>query len=522
RRPRTPAPRPGSGSTRRSRRYRRQAATRRSRPRSPAAPWPPAAGGRAPPGNATAGTATHTARSFRWRFLAGGAARLDQGLEHVHEGVQVLEAPVDRGEADVGHLVELPQPLHHEGADLPRGDLAVLSVVEHGLRLADDRLEAARRHHPLLAGLEQAGEQLLAAELLARAVVLDHHVRDVVDLLVGGEAPPTAHALAPPPDGGAVAALARIHDPVAVLGAEGTPHGGWRPGEERQWPRIICGSSADHLRHAPWRPHSLVWKAMLKPTSSFSRSAVSLISTGRSCTASTTRCCSSSTWKLNRMRRARAKSERLSVISMLRDSSARPLVAAALAPPAAAGAGGAGDAPWRPGAGGAPEERADPADAADAVWPIDGGAVEGWAGCMASRRSFSSSLSTSKERLLPLHRLALERTPPVGGVASGAAGAAGLAGCGAGASAPSGTPGAGGTCGGDAAPACGAAAPPAAGRPGAVWDGGGDEGSADGDPATVAGGAAAAAARAAADEGFAACGAGGAWPGEAAGPAAPA
>ena len=60
---------------------------------------------------------------------------------------------------------------------------------------------------------------------------------------------------------------------------------------------------------------------------------------------------------------------------MLRDSSARPLVAAALAPPAAAGAGGAGDAPWRPGAGGAPEERADPADAADAVWPIDGGAV---------------------------------------------------------------------------------------------------------------------------------------------------
>src|SRR5205807_6145297 len=120
----------------------------------------------------------------------------------------------------------------------------------------------------------------------------------------------------------------------------------------------------------------------------------------------------SSTWKLKRMRRARANSERLSVISMLRDSSARPLLAAALA--------------WEgPEAGGAPGR------------PAGGVGVAGWAGCMASRRSFSSSFSTSKERLLPLDRLALERGTPAGGAA---AGADGLEGCGAGAAALAGSP----------------------------------------------------------------------------------
>src|SRR6185295_3826133 len=77
-----------------------------------------------------------------------------------------------------------------------------------------------------LARLEQAAQQLLAAELLARAVVLDDHVGDVLDLLVGGEAPAAAQALAPAADGGTVAALPGVHHPVVVLGAEGTLHGG--------------------------------------------------------------------------------------------------------------------------------------------------------------------------------------------------------------------------------------------------------------------------------------------------------
>ena len=30
-----------------------------------------------------------------------------------HEGIQILELAVDRGESDVGHLIHLPQPVHH-------------------------------------------------------------------------------------------------------------------------------------------------------------------------------------------------------------------------------------------------------------------------------------------------------------------------------------------------------------------------------------------------------------------------
>src|SRR5262249_1089885 len=132
----------------------------------------------------------------------------------------------DRGEAHVGYLVELAQALHDEGADLVGRDLAVLAVVQHGLRLAHDRLQVAHGDSPLFARLEQAGEELLAAELLARAVVLDHHVRDVFDLLVGGEAAAAAQALAAAADGGAVAALARVDHAVTVFGTEGAPHGG--------------------------------------------------------------------------------------------------------------------------------------------------------------------------------------------------------------------------------------------------------------------------------------------------------
>src|SRR3954447_2778503 len=50
-------------------------------------------------------------------------AGLEQRFDHVHEGVDVLEAAVDRGEADVRHLVELAQPLHDEGAELLGRDL---------------------------------------------------------------------------------------------------------------------------------------------------------------------------------------------------------------------------------------------------------------------------------------------------------------------------------------------------------------------------------------------------------------
>src|SRR6185436_1034725 len=88
---------------------------------------------------------------------------------------------------------------------------------------------------------------------------------------------------------------------------------------------LIAGAPRDSLGAR----YSLAWRAMFKRSKSFSRWAASLMSTWRSWTASTTWFCSSSTWKLKRRRRARWKSARFRVISILRESSLRPLLDAA-------------------------------------------------------------------------------------------------------------------------------------------------------------------------------------------------
>src|SRR5262249_15869108 len=145
-------------------------------------------------------------------------------------------------------------------------------------------------------------------------------VGDVFDLLVGRETPAAAQALAAAPDHAAVAALPRIDDAVTVLGAEGTPH--------------LRSAPPPAGRSGP-SGYSLPFRAMFRCKRAFSRLPAALISTCKSRTASTTRCWSSSTWKLTRKRRARWKSARFRVISMLRDSSPRPLLPAL---PAGAGA----------------------------------------------------------------------------------------------------------------------------------------------------------------------------------------
>ena len=79
-------------------------------------------------------------------------------------------------------------------------------------------------HGALLAGAAQPGQHLLAVEGLAASVLLHHHVRDLVDPLVGGEALGAAEALAPAADDLAFLALARVHHLVLEVAAVGTLH----------------------------------------------------------------------------------------------------------------------------------------------------------------------------------------------------------------------------------------------------------------------------------------------------------
>src|SRR6185503_21128587 len=102
-------------------------------------------------------------------------------------------------------------------------------------------------HRPLLAGLDEPGQHLLAIEGLAPAVLLHDQVRDLVDALVGREALAAAQALAPAADDLALLALPRVHHLVLHVGAEGALH------RAASWPAMAPATPAAATR-AAWPP----------------------------------------------------------------------------------------------------------------------------------------------------------------------------------------------------------------------------------------------------------------------------
>ena len=78
------------------------------------------------------------------------------------ELADVAELPVDRREADVGHLVDAAQLVHDPRADVGRLDLALGTILQVGLDAIGDAFELLHADRPLLAGPDEAADQLLA------------------------------------------------------------------------------------------------------------------------------------------------------------------------------------------------------------------------------------------------------------------------------------------------------------------------------------------------------------------------
>lgn len=116
------------------------------------------------------------------------------------EPLDVLELAIDRGKADVRDLVHPAKFLHDELADLAGGDLRFQAIVQRRFDPGDDRFERRERDGTLLAGGDQAVQDLLPVEGLSPAILFDDDQRRGFDALVGGETLVALLACSPAPD----------------------------------------------------------------------------------------------------------------------------------------------------------------------------------------------------------------------------------------------------------------------------------------------------------------------------------
>src|SRR5579863_8145259 len=86
--------------------------------------------------------------------------------------------------------------------------------MDKSLHFVHQRLELGRGHGPFLARFQQPLQNFLPVEALAAAVLLDHHVWNFVDALVGRVTPAALQAFPASADQIARAALARVNDLV--------------------------------------------------------------------------------------------------------------------------------------------------------------------------------------------------------------------------------------------------------------------------------------------------------------------
>src|SRR3954468_18013245 len=126
-------------------------------------------------------------------------SQITQLAQFLGELLHVGEVAVHAGVAHVGDLVAHLHPRHHHLADLAAADLAGLAPVQLALDVLDDGLDLGGGDGALGAGHLDAAQQLAVLERLGFAVALHHLQRALLDVLVGGEAPAAAQALAPAP-----------------------------------------------------------------------------------------------------------------------------------------------------------------------------------------------------------------------------------------------------------------------------------------------------------------------------------
>jgi len=138
-----------------------------------------------------------------------GAGAVFEGLDFADEFPDVFELPVDRDVTNIGHGIDFVELVHDLGTDTAGWDFGMVITVEFGEYFIDGAVDALHGNFALLAGLDEAPEELLTIHGFAAAVFFDDPELGALDLLVGGET------------GAAVETFATTSDRSTILGTPG-------------------------------------------------------------------------------------------------------------------------------------------------------------------------------------------------------------------------------------------------------------------------------------------------------------
>src|SRR6202043_178990 len=130
--------------------------------------------------------------------------------EHGFKVFRLAKIAIDRGEADIGDVVELAQMLHHDLADRLRRNLrlpAALKLTHDG---GNHLLDPLRIYRALAQGYLQRAHQLVAIERHPAAVALDDRELAQLHPLEGGETEIAGDAHPPPADHGRIFGRTRV------------------------------------------------------------------------------------------------------------------------------------------------------------------------------------------------------------------------------------------------------------------------------------------------------------------------
>src|SRR5580704_3961332 len=157
------------------------------------------------------------------RSRDGGAVAvaLAQSGNLILEVGERLESSVDRGEPEVGHLVQIPERAQDGQAHLVRGDLAQSPRPDRLLHLLGQDRQLVLADRPSLACPLHATDDLVPGEGLGDTAALGDHQDD---RLLGGEPPPALRACPAAADRGAVIGRPAVDDPAVGVPAERAVH----------------------------------------------------------------------------------------------------------------------------------------------------------------------------------------------------------------------------------------------------------------------------------------------------------